>query len=270
MAKIVSVAATSHILMSPAGVEDKAQRVVVGLKEIGRRIQGTKPDLLVVISSDHMFNLNLALQPPFCVGVADSYVPFGDMDIPRLPRPGSRSFAQKLVERAAASGFDVAKAEEFHPDHGIALPLSFIDPQRRIPIVPLLVNINMEPAPTPSRCYALGEVLRATVESDWPSKERVAILATGGLSHWLCIPRHGEVSEPFDRRIMNTVISGHAADLAKLSAKDIVEQGGNGGLEIVNWLIAAATVPGRGGEIIYYQPMTEWFTGLGGVVLAAA
>ncbi len=33
MAKIVSVAATSHILMSPAGVEDKARRVVGGLKE---------------------------------------------------------------------------------------------------------------------------------------------------------------------------------------------------------------------------------------------
>jgi 2'-aminobiphenyl-2,3-diol 1,2-dioxygenase, large subunit len=270
MAKIVSVVATSHILMSPVGVEDKAQRVVAGLTEIGRRVRATNPDLLVVVASDHMFNLNLALQPPFCVGVADSFMPFGDMDIARLPRPGSRSFAQKLVERAAASGFDVAKAEELHPDHGIAMPMSFIDPQRRIPIVPLIVNINMEPMPTPSRCYALGEVLRATVELDWPSKERVGIVATGGLSHWLCIPRHGEVSEPFDRRIMNTVISGQAADLAKLTAADIIEQGGNGGLEIVNWLIAAATVPGRSGEIIYYQPMTEWFTGLGGVVLAAA
>ncbi len=156
MAKIVSVAATSHILMSPAGIEDKARRVVGGLKEIGRRIQAAKPDLIVVVSSDHMFNLNLALQPPFCVGVADSFVPFGDMDIPRLPRPGLRVFAQALVERAASSGFDMAKAEEFHPDHGIALPLSYIDPERRLPIVPLLVNINMEPPPTPSRCYSLG------------------------------------------------------------------------------------------------------------------
>jgi 2'-aminobiphenyl-2,3-diol 1,2-dioxygenase, large subunit len=270
MAKIVSVAATSHILMSPAGVEDKARRVTVGLSAIGQRIQAARPDLIVVISSDHMFNLNLALQPPFCVGVADSFTPFGDMDIPRLPRPGLRNFAQKLVERGAASGFDLAKAEEFYPDHGIALPLSFIDPARRLPIVPLLVNINMEPPPAPSRCYALGEVLRATIELDHPADARVAILATGGLSHWLNIPRHGEVSETFDRQVMQTIIAGRAPELAKLSSAEIVEQGGNGGLEIVSWLMAAATVPGRSGEIIYYQPIPEWFTGLGGVVLAAA
>ncbi len=222
MAKIVSVVATSHILMSPAGVEDRARLVVNGIKEIGRRVRATNPDILVVISSDHMFNLNLALQPPFCVGVSDTFVPFGDMDIAQLPRRGSREFAQAF------------------------------------------------PPPTPSRCYTLGSALRATIESDRPEGERVAILATGGLSHWLNIPRHGEVSEQFDRRVMNAIISGRAPELARMSCADIVEQGGNGGLEIVNWLIAAATVPGRSGEIIYYEPIPEWFTGMGGIVLAAA
>jgi 2'-aminobiphenyl-2,3-diol 1,2-dioxygenase, large subunit len=270
MAKIVSVVATSHILMSPAGVEDQARHVVNGIKEIGRRVRATNPDLLLVISSDHMFNLNLALQPPFCVGVADSFVPFGDMDIAREPRRGSREFAQAFVERAASSGFDLAKAEEFRPDHGIALPLTMIDPDRTIPIVPLLVNINMDPPPSPSRCYALGSVLRATIEKDRPKTERVAILATGGLSHWLNIPRHGEVAEQFDRHVMNAIISGRASELAKMSSAEIVKQGGNGGLEIVNWLIAAATVPDRSGEIIYYEPIPQWFTGMGGIVLAAA
>jgi 2'-aminobiphenyl-2,3-diol 1,2-dioxygenase, large subunit len=270
MAKIVSVVATSHILMSPTGVEDRARRVVSGIKEIGRRVRATNPDILVVISSDHMFNFNLALQPPFCVGVSDTFVPFGDMDIERLPRSGSRGFAQAFVERAALSGFDIAKAEEFHPDHGIALPLTLIDPDRRIPIVPLLVNINMDPPPPPSRCYSLGGALRTTIEIDRPEHERVAIVATGGLSHWLNIPRHGEVSEVFDRQVMNAIISGRAPELAWMSSADIIEQGGNGGLEIVNWLIAAATVPGRSGEVIYYEPIPEWFTGMGGIILAAA
>jgi 2'-aminobiphenyl-2,3-diol 1,2-dioxygenase, large subunit len=232
MAKIVSVVATSHILMSPAGVEDKARHVVNGIREIGRRVRATNPDILMVISSDHMFNLNLALQPPFCVGVADAFVPFGDMDIAQEPRQGSREFAQAFVERAALSGFDLAKAEEFRPDHGIALPLAMIDPDRTIPIVPLLVNINMDPPPSPSRCYALGSVLRVAIEHDRPRNERVAILATGGLSHWLNIPRHGEVSEQFDRQVMNAIINGRASELAEMSSADIVEQGGNGGLEM--------------------------------------
>jgi len=145
-----------------------------------------------------------------------------------------------------------------------------IDPDRTIPIVPLLVNINMDPPPSPSRCYALGGALRATIENDRPKGERIAILATGGLSHWLNIARHGEVSEQFDRQVMNAIISGRAPELARMSSAEIVEQGGNGGLEIVTWLIAAATVPGRSGEIIYYEPIPEWFTGMGGIVLAAA
>ncbi len=270
MGKIVAVAATSHILMSPKGVEERARRVVAGMTQIGRRIAAAKPDLLVVIASDHMFNINLSLQPPFCVGASDSYVPFGDMEIPQEPRIGSRAFAQAFVERAARSGFDLAKGEEIRPDHGIALPLMFMDPERRIPIVPILVNINMDPPPTPARCYALGEVLRATILEDRAPGERVAILATGGLSHWLNIARHGEVSEPFDRWIMQRVTEGKAPELATLSPAEIVEQGGNGGLEIMNWLMAAATVPGREGEIIFYEQMPEWMMGMGGIMLEAA
>ncbi len=68
---------------------------------------------------------------------------------------------------------------------------------------------------------------------------------------------------------LNAIIGGCAAELARKSAGEVVEQGGNGGLEVVSWLIAAATVPGSAGEIIYYEPIPEWFTGMGGVVLTA-
>jgi 2'-aminobiphenyl-2,3-diol 1,2-dioxygenase large subunit len=268
MGQIVAAAATSHILMSPVGVEDRAQRIVDGIKEIGRRIRAASPDVIFVISCDHMFSINLALQPPFTVGVSDAYVPFGDMGIPQEARPGARDFAEAFVRRAARRGFDLAKAEEIRPDHGIALPLMMIDPERRIPIVPLLININMDPAPEPARCYALSEVLRETIEDDRPADERVAVVATGGLSHWLNVPRHGEVAGEFDRWIMQSLIDGRSRDLADLSAADIVERGGNGGLEVMNWMMAGAASGNRGGELIYYEAMPEWFTGMGGVALS--
>ncbi len=269
MGKLVAAAATSHILMSPQGVEARAGRIVAGIREIGRRLLAKKPDLVVVVASDHMFNVNLSLQPPFCVGVADEYVPFGDMDIAREPRPGHRAFADAFVAHAAARGFDLAKAEELRPDHGVALPMMFIDPARRLPIVPLLVNINMDPAPTPARCHALGGVLRETIDRHRPADERVAVLATGGLSHWLNIPRHGEVSEAFDRGVLASFERGQPESLARLTPAQIVEQGGNGGLEIVNWLMAAGAAPDWKGETVYYEPMPEWFTGMGGLELRA-
>lgn len=267
MGTLVAAGACSHILMAPDGVEERANRIVAGIKELGRRLLAKKPDLIVVVSSDHMFNINLSLQPPFCVGVADEYVPFGDMEIPRDPRPGHRAFAEAFVAHAAARGFDLAKAEELHPDHGIALPMLLMDPARKVPIVPLIVNINMEPAPSAARCHALGAVLRETIERMRPTNERVAILATGGLSHWLNIPRHGEVSESFDRHVLTCFEQGATQQLAGLSTPQIIEQGGNGGLEIINWLLAAGAAPEWRGETVYYEPMPEWFTGMGGMEL---
>lgn len=270
MGRLVAAGACSHILMSPEGVEARAQRIVSGIRELGRRLLARKPDLIVVAASDHMFNINLSLQAPFCVGVADRYVPFGDMDIPRTPRPGHRAFAETFVAHAAERGFDLAKAEELHPDHGIALPMMLIDPASTIPIVPILLNINMEPVPSPARCHALGGVLRETIDKHRPDAERVAVLATGGLSHWLNIPRHGEVSQAFDRQVLASFERGQPESLTRLSPARIVEEGGNGGLEIVNWLLAAGAAPGWRGETIYYEPMPEWFTGMGGMELRAA
>jgi 2'-aminobiphenyl-2,3-diol 1,2-dioxygenase large subunit len=270
MGQLVAVGACSHILMSPQGVEQRAQRIVHGIREVGRRLLARKPDLVVVVTTDHMFNVNLSLQAPFAVGVADAYVPFGDMDIPREPRPGHRGFAEAFVAHAARRGFDLAKAEELRPDHGVALPMMFIDPARAVPIVPLLVNINMEPVPSPARCHALGGVLRETIDRHRPGPERVAVLATGGLSHWLNIPRHGEVSEAFDRNVLSHFERGQPESLTRLTPAQIVEQGGNGGLEICNWLLAAGAAPGWKGEVIYYEPMPEWFTGMGGLELRAA
>jgi hypothetical protein len=40
-------------------------------------------------------------------------------------------------------------------------------------------------------------------------------------------------------------------------------------MEIVTWLMAAATLPGRTGEQIYYEPIPQWLTGVGGIALAA-
>ncbi len=270
MGQLVAAGACSHILMSPQGVEERSRAIVAGIKEVGRRILASKPNLVVVVSSDHMFNVNMSLQAPFAVGVADTYTPFGDMDIPREARPGHRAFAEAFVAHAARRGFDLAKAEELQPDHGVALPMMLIDPARSVPIVPILININMEPMPGPARCHALGGVLRETIDTLRPAGERVAVLATGGLSHWLNIPRHGEVSRGFDQEVLGSFVRGHPEGLMRLTPAQIIEQGGNGGLEIVNWLFMVGAAPGWRGEIVYYEEMPEWFTGMGGLELREA
>jgi len=263
MGEIVGAFATSHVLFGSPEGDDQALRVVAGLNEIGTQVRALKPDLIVVIGSDHLFNITTRLQPPFTVGVADSFTPFGDMDIEQRPFAGHRAFATALCARAA-DDFDLAQAEEFRPDHGVMVPLMFVDPDGTTPVVPLLVNVNMSPPPTAQRCAKLGRVIKAAVEHDLPAEARVVILATGGLSHWINMPGHGQVNEDFDREVLAGFVAGDTT-LEGISTEELLDKAGNGGLEIVNWILAAAAVPGRRARQIYYEPMPHWMTGMGGI-----
>lgn len=267
MAVIVSAYATSHILFSPKGVEERAQRVVLGMKELGRRAAQARPDVLLMIVSDHMFNINLAIQPPFTVGVSDTYVPFGDMAIPVRPFPGHREFATGLVRHAAARGFDLAAAEELVPDHGVTLPLLFLKPWGSVAVVPLYVNVNMDPVPAPGRCRDLALAIRDFIEKGRPRDERVAVVGSGGLSHWLSVPKMGTVAEEFDREVLATIAAGRAASIARFSAAEIEERAGNGGLEILNWMMMSVATGEPKGETVFYEPIPQWFTGMGGIAM---
>jgi aromatic ring-opening dioxygenase catalytic subunit (LigB family) len=269
MGHIAGAFATSHTMFAPKGVEAQAERVWQGMLEIGRRVRTLAPDVIVLASNDHMNNFDLRLQVPFVVGVADEYTPLGDMGVPRTPFPGHRAFAEEFVRFAADHGFDLARAEELAPDHGMAFPNLVINPEGSYPVVPVYVNAAIDPVPSPARCWALGGVLRAMVEERRPAGERAVVVATGGLSHWLCDPQEGRVNEAFDRDVIGRLVSGRGAELARLTQATILEQAGNGGLELTAWLFAAGCLPGARGEQIYYEPMPAWITGMGGIALHA-
>ncbi|MEO0410729.1 MAG: AmmeMemoRadiSam system protein B [Pseudomonadota bacterium] len=266
MGKVVGAFATSHILMGSPEGDEAAQRIVKGLDDIGARIRALEPDVVYLISSDHLFNINLKLQPPFTVGIADSYTPLGDMDIPRNPIKGHRAAGHSLCKRAYASGFDPAMMEELNPDHGIMVPMMYINGgEADIPLVPILVNINMDPPPTAQRCFGFGTALKDCITHDLPDDMRVVVVGTGGLSHWINIERHGEVDAEADKAILELFKARELETIAAMSTEEILGKLGNGGLETCNWLMAAATADALDPEVIYYEAMPHWLTGMGGM-----
>ena len=267
MGKIVGAFATSHVLFSPDGVDDAAERVFAGMMQIRVRIAALRPDAAIIINSDHMNNFTLKAQVTLAVGVADSFTPLGDMGLPRTPFPGCRALAEAISRRSAAAGFDLTQVEEVEPDHGMALSKLIADVSNSLPIVPLYINMNMPVPPSPARCYALGAVLKEAVEKDRPADERVIVVAGGGLSHWLSTTGHGTVAEAFDRHFMTMMVSGQSAELAKISLDELERESGNGGLELGCWLCMAGSVPEAKGEIVYYEPIPLWDTGMGGLEL---
>jgi aromatic ring-opening dioxygenase catalytic subunit (LigB family) len=267
MARIVCAYATSHVLFDPQPAPERAARIVAGMEELGRRAAAARPDVLLMFTNEHMFNINLRVQPPFALGVSDEYQAYGDLGIPPRPFPGHAEFALSLARHAADAGFDLALCDGVRPDHGVTLPLLFIRPWGSVPTVPLYVNANMTPPPGLTRCLALARTIRDWIATVRPARERVAVVASGGLSHWLNIPGAGTVAEDFDQAILDGLAAGRHRDFADLTMERILERAGNGGLEIATWLMMAETVAGARGERIYYEPMPAWQTGMGGLAM---
>src|SRR5207237_378308 len=66
-------------------------------------------------------------------------------------------------------------------------------PECQVPIVPVMLNTYYPPnQPTPKRCYQLGQAIRSAVGS-WSGGKRVALMASGGLSHIV-------IDEPLDQQ----------------------------------------------------------------------
>ncbi|MDR3513382.1 MAG: hypothetical protein P4L73_17225 [Caulobacteraceae bacterium] len=267
MGRIVGGFATSHVLFPPAGVEAQAERVLQGMLAIRERIRALDPDLIVLAGSDHLNTFSLAMQVTLAVGVADAYTTLGDGGAPVATFAGHRAFAEGFVRFAAGRDFDLVQVEEVRPDHGMAIPRMIADPANRIPVVPVYINANMPTPPSPGRCYRLGGVLKEFVEAERPADERVVVLGAGGLSHWLCLPEQGRVASAFDEDFIARMISGRASELAALSAEDILNASGNGGLELTAWLFMAGGAPDAVGEKLYYEAIPEWISGMGGVSL---
>src|SRR6185312_7207308 len=103
---------------------------------------------------------------------------------------------------------DVAYAEEWKFDHGISVPLHFLTPDYDLPIVPANINCQGPPLTPLKRAWAFGEALRAAADA---VPERIALVATGGISHWPATPDSGKINEKWDREFLEARAASRSA-----------------------------------------------------------
>ena len=90
-------------------------------------------------------------------------------------------FAEELLDKLVAAGFDMAYSQDAVLGHSFAAVYEWVIEGRKIPVVPIFVNTYLPPLPTARRCAALGAAIGEIVET---RPERVAIIASGGMSHY--------------------------------------------------------------------------------------
>jgi Catalytic LigB subunit of aromatic ring-opening dioxygenase len=269
MAEIVAAALTSHAPLITGKPEiaqpEQRDRFYAGYREIRRRLVAARPDLVVMFVNDHLQNFPYSNMPAFCVGLADRYdapSPGGARVMRLAPRkvPGAPEWGMALLEAGLGAGFDFAYSYEIESWDELSVPLHFLVPEGDVPIAPLYTNCGAPPLPTPRRCHDMGAFVGRFIRSR-PAAERIAVLATGGISHWVGTPESGRINPEWDQWVLDQVARADVDALARLTWAEIERDGGNGGQEIRNWIALLGAVPGWKGEALAYEPVPEWITG---------
>lgn len=269
MGKIVGAFTGSHSPGLTGWPEraDPAKRKAVedAFSEARSRLFELEPDVIIGISVEHFTNFNFGNLPAFAIATADSYLgPVTPamsefLKVPQHQYPGNAALGRHIYEFAIANEFDPSLVEgglDF--DENFCVPMSHFDPDSEIPMVPIIVNGVNPPWPTAKRSYEFGEMIRRAVESQ-DEVERVAVIGTGGLSHWVGLPESGTVNEEFDRDFIARIESGDPEQLKSYSPREI-DAAGNGAHEVRSWIAAAGAI-GAPFRVLVYEPVPEWLTG---------
>ncbi len=269
MAEIVAAALASHAPLITGRPEvsrpEQRDRLYAGFQELRRRLAAARPDLVVMFVNDHLQNFPYSNMPAFCVGLAPAYdapSPGGArlMRIPPRKVPGASEWATMLLERGLGAGIDFAYSYEIESWDELSVPLHFLTPEGTLPVAPIYTNCAAPPLPSLRRCHEVGAFVGSFIRAR-PAGERVALLASGGISHWVGTPETGRINPEFDHRVLDHVARADVEPLLGLTWADVERDGGNGGQEIRNWVALLGAVPGWKGEVLAYEPVDEWITG---------
>ena len=269
MAEIVGAFCMPHdpyITAAPPNTnQEQLGNVRAAFARVAERIAELKTTTVITIGSDHYCMFGPQLIPAYAIGIGDLTGPMEPwMGIEQQVVNDNREMAQHILQYGSAHGFDWAASKTMCLDHGTILPIELaVTPAgKQIKNIPIYISSTLEPFISMKRSHELGKCIGDAVRA-WPQEERVVILGTGGISHWVGTREMGKVNPEFDHQVLDLTEKGDLQALMKLEDGYILEHGGNGAQEIKNWVCAMSTLPSFTGETYCYEPMPELITGLG-------
>jgi 3-O-methylgallate 3,4-dioxygenase len=231
-----------------------------GIAKVAEALERAAPDVLVILGDDQQEAFHDDNMPAFCVywGEQIPYVPrrhsggtraLAEWAYPKEPRqyPGHPPLALHIIDAMMEQGFDVSHSKYLREGQSITHAATFvyarIMPGKSIPVVPILQNTYYPPnQPRPRRSYEFGIALRNAVET-WKSNARVAVLASGGFSHFV-------LDEELDHKALEALRDKDVDAIASLPLARLQ----SGTSEIRNWIATAGAVQHLEMEVFDYVP----------------
>ena len=252
--------------LQPAVWDAKYRRCQDAIETLSGDLNKAHADIAVVIGDDQREMFRDDGIPAFACFTGDKLVdmpPSGEA-LERMPK-GIRAaswaahsdheqthqvradLSAHFAERLARDDFDITVLR--CQPVGRSLGHAFTFPRYRLgllpgtPIVPIFVNTYYPPnVPSAARCYQFGRTLLRAVQS-WETPARVAIIASGGLSHFV-------VDEDLDRLVLSAITGRDAGVLGSLTREHMR----SGTSEILNWVLAAGALENLSATVLDYVP----------------
>jgi hypothetical protein len=263
--------------LDPARQQVRYDACQVGQEVLAKRLADAKADVILVVSNPHGV-VPAGQQPVFGIYCGDTLPhivragggipgarPEGDRPRDDTPPtvtqlPNEPALARWVMDRLVDDGFDMAYSDRFPEGTGIEHSYTVMHDRyiengvnSVVPVVPFILSRYMPNQATPTRCYAVGESLRRAIES-WAEDKRVAIVASGGLSHQI-------VDEELDRTVVAGLVDQDNDKLFSLSRERLNYAPGTP--EILNWIAVAGTFAGTGMTLVDYIPCYRSLAGTG-------
>jgi len=222
MAKLLAGIASSHSpLMEHSAASDtgQEQRYRTALSKGKEIIASKNVDAIVIVAPDHYRTFFYRNMPSVCVGTG-TCEGWGDWGFPKTALKVERDLASSIIDAAFALGLTPSYSTELPIDHGALHALVYLDPAEGIPVVPILINCFAVPLAPPLLSYRMGEAIRNGVQN-WKGG-RVAVIGSGGLSHWPPIPKV-DSSDPRDAAMVQVMLHGRDAKMIESDERRRIE-----------------------------------------------
>jgi aromatic ring-opening dioxygenase catalytic subunit (LigB family) len=236
-------------IMDEITLERKQERFEAlqrGMTELSRRLDEANPDCIVMVSNLHG-DIPPHQQQIFSIFTGDE-LPSGGAQAPADQLPTEPGFARHLVEAMTEGGIDVCGCPDLGAASGIGDAFTFLYElyarPGTLPMVPVMISRYLPNQPSPRRAHQLGLALRQAIES-WDSNKRVAVMASGGLSHQI-------LDEPLDRSVVAALTTSDVETLCSIP-RDRLNRG-PGTPEILNWVAVSAAMADAPMTLVDYVP----------------
>jgi AmmeMemoRadiSam system protein B len=250
MGKIVAAFGTVHapqLFVRPPS-EDLAQldADIAAMRLLGKDLDETKPDVVVVMGNDHMETFFLSSVPTFAIMSGERAR--AEFARKTYDLPVHQGLAEDLLDKLVNADFDMAYSQDAVLGHAFAAVYEWVIEGRKIPVVPIFVNAYLPPLPTARRCEQLGKAIAKVIAA---RPERVAVIASGGMSHFPGTWKYPQPDFEFDYWAIAQMEKGNHEALLNLTSEqlDVV-----GNTEMLSWMIMFGMIGDQPGELITYQP----------------